>query len=59
MGRYQRDFGDENIIIDHAKYRDLGRVRGQKECKGKGRESDADIPGGPGIWDIGSRKPGQ
>lgn len=57
MGRYQRDFGAENIILDHAKYRDLGRGRGQRECKDKGRERDANIPEAPGIWSF--RKPGQ
>lgn len=47
MDGYQRDFGIENIIVDHAKYADRGRGGGQREFEGRDRESDAGFPGTP------------
>lgn len=42
-GRYQRDVGDEAVIVEHAKYTDLRGGWGQRELNDKDRESDASV----------------
>ena len=51
-GRYQRDVGDEAVIVEHAKYTDLRGGWGQRELIDKDRESDASVLSVPGIWSF-------